>query len=128
MPIPRAALSAALFVPLLLPSCSRGSAEGGEAQPPGGAVQKREATRVRTSPVVRREVVRKLATTTLVESEREVQILPQATGVVTEIRAEEGDRVQAGDVLALLDRREAELLVRDAEVGLREGGDRKSVV
>lgn len=120
MHLPRALLCAALLLPTLAASCSRGSAENGARAGAAGAVQKREAPRVRTSPVVRREVVRKLSTTALVESEREVQILAQATGVVTQIFVEEGARVRAGELLARIDDREAKVGVRDAEVGLRE--------
>jgi len=85
--------------------------------------KKREATRVRTATIVSREMVRTLSTTTVVESEREIKLFPRASGVVTEIRCEEGDRVAAGAVLAVLDRRQTAALVEEARVAVREGDD-----
>lgn len=85
--------------------------------------KKREATRVRTAAVESREMVRTLSTTTVVESEREIKLFPRAAGVVTELRCEEGDRVAAGAVLAVLDRRQTAALVEEARIAVREGED-----
>ena len=70
--------------------------------------------------VGRREMVRYLETTTTLESEREIPILPEVPGFVTAIEAEEGDRVAAGEVLCVLDDEDEVLAVEDAAVALEE--------
>lgn len=79
--------------------------------------------RVRTAPVEQREMVRTISTTTVVESENEIKLFPRAAGVVAEVRAEEGDRVEAGAVLAVLDRRSTLSAVEEARIALREAED-----
>ena len=88
--------------------------------PPEEGLDRVELPRVRVRPVEMREMVQRLSTTTVVRSERQVQVLPQANGVVLETLAEEGDRVAAGAVLAKLDARDAGAAVREAQVALRE--------
>ena len=56
-----------------------------------------------------------LVTSATVESERQADVMPQATGVVRSIAVEEGDGVQSGQVLAVLQ-----------NVGLNEGATRAS--
>lgn len=117
---------AAAALPSLLLALAAGCSRNSEASPQApvaGTVQKHEATRVRTEPAERREMVRVLSTTTTVVSEQEVDIVPKASGVVTSVTVEQGDRVKAGDVLAVLDQRETQLAVQDAQVALRESED-----
>ena len=83
-------------------------------------IKNHEAARVRTAPIVAREMVRTLSTTTTVESENEIQLFPRVSGVVTELHAEEGDRVAAGEVLAVIDDREAKSALADAQAALKE--------
>jgi membrane fusion protein (multidrug efflux system) len=44
-----------------------------------------------------------LVTNATVESERQADVVPQATGLVREVRVSDGDPVQAGQVLAIID-------------------------
>ena len=83
-------------------------------------IREREAPRVRVAPLVEREMVQRLETTTTIESESEINLLPRSSGLVTEVLAEEGDRVEVGTILARLDDRDAVLAVRDAEVAVEE--------
>jgi membrane fusion protein (multidrug efflux system) len=61
-----------------------------------------------------------LETTSKLESEREIQVMPRLSGIVAALSAEEGDVVEQGAVLATLDDVEQSLAVRDAEVALHE--------
>lgn len=110
----------AIALLFLLGACSvQMSSDGDESSGP----KKREATRVRTAVVEEREMVRMLSTTTTVESEREIKLYPRASGLVMEIKCEEGDRVQAGATLAVLDRRQTRALVEEARIAVREAED-----
>jgi membrane fusion protein (multidrug efflux system) len=80
----------------------------------------REAAKVLVAPVERADMIEWLEATTVVESEREIQVFPRNTGNAVEVLVEEGDAVEAEAVLARLDRREQALAVRDAEVALEE--------
>lgn len=98
--------------------------ESGQPQGASAAQLKpREATRVRVSPVQQREMLRRLETTTVVESENEIKIYPRVAGTVVMLIAEEGLRVELGDVLAKLDDREAQAKVAEARVALQEAED-----
>ena len=112
---------------LALPLCVAGSGcsrpQGAEQKPLTGEIQRRQAVRVRTVPLEQREMVRTTTTTTTVESEAEIQIFPRAAGIVTELMVEEGDVVSSGDVLAVLDQREARVALREAELSLAEARD-----
>jgi membrane fusion protein (multidrug efflux system) len=66
---------------------------------------------------------RVLSTTSVVESERQVTILPRTSGVVTELRVEEGDAVEAGEVLAVLDQRDARAALEETRLALTEAED-----
>lgn len=122
------ALSRARFVHVVLvAACALASAcsdANSAAQgPKAGAAKRREPARVRVAPVEQREMVAKLQTTTVVQSEKEIQLFPRASGVVMEVLANEGDRVEAGQVLATLDDREARALIADTKVALAEAQD-----
>ncbi|MFT7678961.1 MAG: membrane fusion protein (multidrug efflux system) [Planctomycetota bacterium] len=111
---------------LLLAACDySGSTEQTQAadeQPEAikGEIKRQDAPRVRVSPVVLKEMVRRISTTTAIQSVREIQLQPRMSGVATEILAEEGMRVELGQVLARLDSRDAQAALRDAEVALLE--------
>ncbi|MCY2961231.1 MAG: efflux RND transporter periplasmic adaptor subunit [Planctomycetota bacterium] len=115
-----AVLAAFLSVPCLVAACSGGSSGSDAAAP---AVKQREAVRVRTALVERREMVRTISTTTTVVSEREIEIMPRASEVVTRVLVEEGDWVEAGAVLAELDRRASQSAIDSARISLRDADD-----
>jgi membrane fusion protein (multidrug efflux system) len=104
-----------------LPACD-GKAAASTEKDPGleGTVKKRQPARVLVENSERREMVRLLETTTRVESERQVEIYPRASGVVTALFVEEGQTVTEGQVLASLDSRDAEFAVDDAKIALEE--------
>jgi membrane fusion protein (multidrug efflux system) len=101
----------------VLTGCQKG-ADAGESSL--SDAKKRDPIKVRVEPVVRRETVRHLETTTRVESEHHVELVPRAAGILTELLVEEGDPVQAGQVLARLDAREFRIALSDAEIALAE--------
>ena len=106
----------------LLPAC-RPATEGAEETPLSG-LRPREAVRVVTAPVELREMVRRLETTTRVESRLQVQVVPRLNGVITEIRVEEGETVEPGQVLAVLDDRELVIAESDSQAALNESRTR----
>ncbi|MBK7641724.1 MAG: efflux RND transporter periplasmic adaptor subunit [Planctomycetes bacterium] len=111
---------------LVLLACLAAACSGKSPADPGAsaaALKKREAPRVRAEPVVQREMVRTLESTTVVESEKEIKLFPRASGTLLEMKVEEGDSVEAGAVLALLDAREAQAKVDEARVALQEAQD-----
>jgi len=83
-------------------------------------LREREAPRVRVEALEQREIVQILETTTVLESEAEVALIPRSSGVVVELLCEEGDRVEKGAVLAKLDDRDVVLALRDAEVAVED--------
>jgi len=84
-----------------------------------GEVRPKEKTRVLVAPIEVREMLRTLTTTTDVESKNEIEVFPRTAGVAVEVRVEEADRVEAGQVLAVLDQRDALAGLADAEMELR---------
>lgn len=110
------ALPFLVALPLLACACGSGSAPKAAE----GGVQKRELPAVRVTPVAVREMARVLETTSKLESEREIQVMPRVSGVVLALEAEEGDVVEQGAVLARLDEVEQNLAVKDSEVALHE--------
>ncbi len=116
-----ATLSFLLFA-LPLAACNRSS----EATTPStipGALARQEPTRVRVLPAERRETVRTLETTTVVESERRVVVQARTAGQLMELFVEEGEAVEQGELLARLDQRDALAMLRDSEVALKEAQD-----
>lgn len=116
----RASVLSALALSILCGACS---VESSTANEEDNGPKKREKTRVRTAVVEQREMVKKLSTTTVVESEREIRLFPRASGLVMEIMCEEGDRVAAGAVLAVLDRRATRALAEEAKIAVRAAED-----
>ncbi|MDA1263862.1 MAG: efflux RND transporter periplasmic adaptor subunit [Planctomycetota bacterium] len=99
---------------------------GGDAEasePLSNELRKREATRVRTARAHIQEMVRLVSTTTTIESERQIEIFPRVGGVIIKLEVEERNRVDADQVLAVLDHREADEQVADAELALTEAQD-----
>jgi membrane fusion protein (multidrug efflux system) len=115
--VPRCLVGALCLV--LLCACSKSTTDGDGALK-AATIKKRDPTRVRVEPVVQREMLRVLETTTRVESEHQVEIMPRTSGVVVEILVEEGHAVVEGQVLARLDARELVIAQSDAEVALEE--------
>jgi membrane fusion protein, multidrug efflux system len=111
-----ASLPSSVALALLASACGSGSAPKAAE----GGVQKREVPSVRVTPVAMREMSRVLETTSKLESEREIELMPRLSGVVLALEAEEGDVVEQGAVLARLDDVEQGLAVKDAEVALHE--------
>ena len=92
----------------------------GPSIPLQGEVKRESKTRVQVAPVVQKEMVRTLSITRAIESEFENEVLPRTTGTVIELLVQEGDRVQADQVLAKIDDREAQASLRDAKLALQE--------
>lgn len=110
---------------IMLAACSpRGgqdqSLASAEPEAIKGEIKRQEAPRVRVSPVLLKEMVRRMSTTTAIQSVREIELQPRTSGVAVEILAEEGMLVEQGQVLARLDPRDAQAALRDAEVALLE--------
>jgi membrane fusion protein (multidrug efflux system) len=104
---------------LVLAACGSGG-PGITPQAAEGGMKQRELQSVRVAPVEVREMARVLETTSKLESEREIEVMPRASGVVLSLGAEEGDVLELGAELALLDDVQQTLAVKDAEVALRE--------
>lgn len=123
MLIPRSHLAQACTVcaallTLALAACGDKAAAKTEEQ--FEAVKQREPTPVLVQPVARREMVRRLETTTRVESEQQVQVVPRSSGLITELAVEEGQTVLAGQKLAQLDDRDTKLRLSDSRAALDE--------
>ena len=65
---------------------------------------------------LRGEISSYFETTSRIEAERRVDVAAEAIGICASVAVEEGDTVQAGDILAELDKEEAEALLRQIEV------------
>lgn len=111
------ALAAAVLV---LFGCRRKAAGESGAPTLEAVVQERALPRVRVEPAAVQPMVRSFETATNVESVREVQVFPRASGLVVELAAEEGQHVEEGQVLARLDDRDARNALADAELALAE--------
>ena len=64
-----------------------------------------------------------------IETEDAIEVYPQVSGLVNEVRVEEGTRVAKGQVLVRLETEEAEIELRESQVNLRHlkvGFDRTS--
>ena len=121
-------LAASLLLGALAVSCSVevGAGPGAADGEPGfEGLERSKATKVLTSPLVQREMVRAISTTVNAESEQEIQVFPRISGVVTAVLVEEGDAVEQGAPLLELDARELEAALAEARVALRESEDAK---
>ncbi|MCY3003467.1 MAG: efflux RND transporter periplasmic adaptor subunit [Planctomycetota bacterium] len=102
-----------LALTLLASACTQ-EASSANNEPLAGA-KRREPTRVVVHNLEQREMVRRLETTTRIESMSAVQVYPRAGGIVAALYVEEGSRVEIGQVLAQLDDRDARLRLDDAK-------------
>ncbi|QDU69036.1 efflux RND transporter periplasmic adaptor subunit [Engelhardtia mirabilis] len=113
--------AASLTLIVALAGCTKGQERSPEVSAAADqGMRERQAARVVTIPVARREMVRLLETTSVVESETEIDVVPRASGLVTHVLVEEGDEVEAGQVLARLDSREETMALRDSQIALEE--------
>lgn len=103
---------AAWTLALVGAACAPGVEGAGDPETDRSGLREVEAPMVLVAEVVRQEMVQRLTTTAVVESELEVAVVPRSMGETVEVLAEEGDSVAAGDILARLDDRQ-ELLARD---------------
>lgn len=77
-----------------------------------------EATLVATIRVARGEVSERISLTGTVRPRNEVEVLSKVAGRVESVRAQVGDRVRAGQVLAVVEHREIEWRARAAQAAL----------
>jgi RND family efflux transporter MFP subunit len=122
----RARLLAALLAgwPLFCSSGCSFEAPGQAGPGAEGGLRERQAKSVITEAVISTPMEKVLETTCVLESDREVAVLPRAPGLVVSLLAEEGDVVEAGQELARLDDREASLNLADLENALAEASQR----
>jgi RND family efflux transporter MFP subunit len=100
-------------------ACSGGEAARGEPSP-GGPQGRRVPVAVQ--PVARRDLSRSVTVAGPVQAVRTIGVNSQTAGTVLEVRAQEGDRVAAGALLARLDAREAEAQLARAYATLEGTG------
>lgn len=97
-----------------------GACGGGEAargEPPGGRQAGRRIP-VAVQAVGRRDLTRSVTVAGPVQPVRTIGVNSQTAGTVLEVRAQEGDRVATGELLARLDAREAEAQLARARATL----------
>jgi len=75
---------------------------------------------VEVAVVERKDVQEYILASTTLEALREVEVFAKTSGLVTSLLVEEGDRVDAGDTLVVIDDREAGLNLKKAEIACRE--------
>ncbi|MEZ6016839.1 MAG: efflux RND transporter periplasmic adaptor subunit [Planctomycetota bacterium] len=107
------------------PSDAASAADKPAAEAGAGALRKDAAPKVLVTPLVQREMVRRISTTTVVESEREIELFPRIAGQVVTLDIEEGDRVAQDQLLASLDPRQANAARDEALIAKREAEDGK---
>jgi len=100
-----------------------GTTGGGGSGPDAGSLPQDTRPKVLVAPVQQREMVRRISTTTVVESEREIQLFPRVGGQVVALGCEEGDRVREGQTLVTLDPRLSAAALKEAQIALREAED-----
>lgn len=101
--VPRSGVPAILI--LLLTACG----PGGDGVKAGESKKKKKAALpplVRAEPIARRQVQHKIITTAYLEAHHSVVLYARVTGRVQEVRVDEGQVVEKGQVLAVLDARE----------------------
>lgn len=116
-PSTRAALAVLLLV---LAGCDRAAGDrpgaGGEGPE---ASSEPAAVPVEVATVARRPMVASYMGTASLEAEREAQVVAKTSGVLLQLKVEEGDTVREGQVLAQLDPERPRLEVARAEADLR---------
>ena len=83
--------------------CGGGGSRPGASEEPADAAPPDPITVVEVAVAGPGSVAEVLVASAVVESEASAMLVPEATGVVREIRKDEGDVVRRGDVLAVLD-------------------------
>ncbi len=86
----------------------------GEHRPGGGRGGERQATPVAVQPAFGGAISSYYKATATLEAERQAEVLARVTGAVQELKAEEGDFIDAGDVLLVIDNDEYRLRVQQA--------------
>lgn len=82
--------------------------------------KKSQAVPVEVAQVQRRPLSASYSGTASLQAPNEAQVVAKTSGVLLELRAEEGDRVKAGQVLARLDAERSRLEVERAEAAMRK--------
>lgn len=108
-------LLAAALVGALAAGCSNGKAKDKDA-----AADKETAVPVETQPVKRGEMVAVYSGTAPIEAHDEALVVAKVGGEVRQIYVEEGDFVQAGQVLARLDGDRLRLTLAQTDANLRK--------
>jgi RND family efflux transporter MFP subunit len=106
-------LNFAMAMSLAVAGC--GGSRG--ATPPGGGAPGARSVRVRTAPVVTRDVVYSVQALGALEAEELVQVTAEVDGAVSEVAFHEGDRVTSASVLARIDPDRYRLEAQRAEAG-----------
>jgi len=100
-------------------SAAVSSTEGDSASGDSSATKTRDAVPVETAMAISGDISSYLVFSSTVETEAAVEIHPEVSGRVEEVRVEEGDQVSAGDLLVRLENDQALLEHRESEVNLR---------
>ncbi len=112
------------ILPLLVCGCSRPQAQAADVESQAEAATKSQTSKdpvlVRVSPLSVGKVENRLEATATVQSLDVVEVMPERAEPVVAILVEEGDQVQAGQVLAQLRDDVARLEVAEAEVRVVE--------
>lgn len=103
-----------------LGSCQKPGSSQGSPGTESKASAASDRIRVRVESPSRGSIASYLETTSHVEAIREADLYPKATGIVRQILCEEGDRVEEGRILTVLDQVEASIAVKQAEIALDE--------
>lgn len=98
-----------------LAACSPGSEARAGSDGSGGAANGAPPVPVAVAAAERRDIARTVTVTGPVEPVRVIGVNSQASGTVLTVRAQEGDRVAQGQLLARLDGREAQAQLERAE-------------
>jgi RND family efflux transporter MFP subunit len=112
-----------LTLALLLAACGQSSQARSERREAAGGTAERPALRVSTATVEARAVQRSVETVGSLLAWDEVVAKSQATGTVVRLYADLGDTVRAGQPLAELDRREADLGLDQLQADLAAARD-----
>ncbi len=118
MKVHAVASSLLFFALMTMPGgCSREAGSGGSpaAGSGGGAGHPAMTVPVAVVDVQPRDLARTVAVTGSIEPIRTVAVNAQAAGIVLEVLVEEGDRVEAGQLMARLDARETEAQLERAK-------------
>lgn len=107
---------------LALSACGGGQSEGGPraAAAASGNGKEKPPIPVEVAPVQRRSIAASYTGTAALEAPNEAMIVAKTSGVLLQLRAEEGDLVRAGQVLARIDPERMRLEVARSEAMLRK--------